>query len=89
MKLDKKKAIAARVFGVGKKRIIFVEPRLSEIKEAITKEDIRALKEDGAIIIKPIKARRSTPKRKVKRGPGNIRKKAKAERESISQSQEN
>jgi large subunit ribosomal protein L19e len=78
MKLDKKKAIAARVFGVGKKRIIFVEPRLDEIKEAITKDDIRALKEDGAIIIRPIKARRSTQKRKVKRGPGNIRKKARS-----------
>ncbi len=77
MKLDKKKALAARIFGVGKKRIIFVEPRLDEIKEAITKDDIRALRADGAIIIREIKAKRSTQKRKVKRSPGNIRKNAK------------
>jgi large subunit ribosomal protein L19e len=77
MKLDKKKALAARIFRVGKERIIFVEPRLDEIKEAITKEDIRSLKADGAIIIRPIKARRSKQKRKVRRGPGNIKKNAK------------
>jgi large subunit ribosomal protein L19e len=77
MKLDKKRILASRIFGVGKERIIFVEPRLDEIKEAITKEDIRNLKADGAIIIRPIRAKRSTPKRKVRRGPGNIKKNAK------------
>lgn len=77
MKLDKKKVLAARIFRVGKERIIFVEPRLDEIKEAITKEDIRSLKADGAIIIKPIKAKRSKQKRIVRRGPGNIKKNAK------------
>ncbi len=77
MKLDKKKAIASKVFKVGKERIVFLEPRLEEIKEAITKEDIRGLKADGAILIKDIKARRSAPKKKVKRSQGNIRKKAK------------
>lgn len=77
MKLDKKKALAAKIFKVGKGRIVFLEPRLEEIKEAITKEDMRSLKADGAIRIKEIKARRSKPKRKVKRSPGNIRKRAK------------
>ena len=77
MKLDKKKALAAKVFNVGKERIVFVEPRLEEIKEAITKEDIRGLKEDGAILIKEIRGKRGKPKRKTKRSPGNIRKKAK------------
>jgi large subunit ribosomal protein L19e len=77
MKLDKKKALAAKIFKVGKDRIVFLEPRLEEIKEAITKDDIRSLKADGAIMIKEIKARRSKPKRKAKRSPGNIRKRAK------------
>ena len=73
MKLDKKKAMASRMFGVSPERILFVEPRLDEIKEAITKEDIRSLVADGAIIIKPIKARKSSQKRKVKKSPGNIK----------------
>lgn len=78
MKLDKKKALAAKILGVGKGRIIFVEPRLEEIKEAITKEDIRGLKADGAILVKPIRAKRSRVKRsKTLKSPGNIRKNAK------------
>ena len=77
MKLDKKKNLAAKIFKVGKERIVFLEPRLEEIKEAITKEDIRGLKEDGAIIVKEQKARRGKPKRKTRRSAGNIRKHAK------------
>lgn len=74
MKLDKKKALAAKVLGVGKQRIIFVEPRLNEIKEAITKEDIRSLRADGAIMIREIKGRRGKPKKKTRRSPGNVKK---------------
>ncbi len=78
MKLDKKKALAAKVLGVGKGRIIFVEPRLNEIKEAITKEDIRSLKADGAIIIRETRGKKSRQnKKKVRRSPGNIKKNAK------------
>jgi len=77
MKLDKKKDLASKVFKVGKERIVFLEPRLEEIKEAITKDDMRSLKADGAIMIKEIKGRRGKPKKKVKRSMGNIRKKAK------------
>ncbi len=77
MKLDKKKALAARIFNVSKSRILFIEPRLDEIKEAITKEDIRNLRADGAIIIKPIKAKRAMKRRKAKKGAGNIKKHAK------------
>ena len=85
MKLDKKKALAAKVLNVGKGRIIFVEPRLEEIKEAITKEDIRNLKADGAIIIREVKARRSKQKIKKRKTPGNIKKIAKdSKREYIS-----
>lgn len=72
MKLDKKKALAAKVFNVGKSRILFVEPRLAEIKEAITKEDIKALHQEGAILIKEIKGRKTIAKRK-RRLQGNIK----------------
>ena len=50
MNLSKKKKLAAKVFGVGKERIVFAKSRLNEIKEAITKQDIRDLKNDGAIL---------------------------------------
>ena len=76
MNLRKKKNLAARILKIGKGRIVFVEPRLDEIKEAITKQDIRELKQQGAIIIKEKKGRRKTPqKNRKKRSPGNIRKK--------------
>ena len=43
MKLDKKKTIAARVLNVGKDRVWFNPERLQEIKEAITRQDIKDL----------------------------------------------
>lgn len=72
--LSKKKALAAKALKVGKGRIIFLEARLEEIKEAITKQDIKDLAKEGAIIIKDIKGRRKINK-KNKRSTGNIRKK--------------
>lgn len=75
MNLGKKKLLAARTLRVGKKRIIFVKTRLEEVKEAITKQDIKDLKNEGAILIKEIKGRRKNLKRKSKRSAGNIRKK--------------
>ncbi len=74
MNLRAKKQLAANTLGVGKERILFVNERIEEIKEALTKEDIRQLKEDGAIIVKEIKGRKKVIKKKKKRGPGNIRK---------------
>jgi len=44
MKLNKQKKLASKVFKVGIKRIKFDTSRLSDIKEAITRSDIRALK---------------------------------------------
>lgn len=74
MNLEKKKILAGKVLGVGKKRIIFIEPRLSEIKEAITRQDIRDLHRDGAIVIRNIKGKKA--RRKIKsRSVGNVRKK--------------
>lgn len=76
MNLSKKKQLAVRTLKVGKGRIVFVNSRLDEIKEAITKQDIRDLKEDKAIIIKNIHGRKRT-KKKTRRSTGNIRKKVK------------
>ena len=75
MNLKKKKALAARTFGVGIERIQFLEPRLDEIKEAITKQDIRDLHKDGAIMIKNIRGRKTGTAKRKKKTTGNIRKK--------------
>lgn len=75
MNLAKKKALAARTLEVGKGRIIFVNARLNEIKEAITKQDIRDLNKEGAILIKGIKGRKRNINKKKKRSVGNVRKK--------------
>ncbi len=75
MNLSKKKELAARTLKVGKERIIFIPSRSKEIKEAITKQDIRDLKIDGAIQIKEINGRKKILRKKKKRSPGNIRKK--------------
>ena len=75
MNLKKKKALAVRALGVGEKRIKFLEPRLDEIKEALTKQDIRDLYKDGAIVIKNISGRKTSTKKKKRRSTGNVRKK--------------
>ena len=75
MNLAKKKSLAARTLKVGKDRIVLLQSRISDIKEAITKQDIRDLQKDGAILVKEIKGRRRNTKGKTKRSPGNIRKK--------------
>ena len=74
MNLGKKKSLAARTFDVGKKRITFITARSNEIKEAITKQDIKDLHKDGAIIIKPIKGQKRNKIKNKRRSPGNIRK---------------
>jgi len=74
MNLAKKKALAARTFGVGKSRVVFLASRIAEVKEAITKQDIRDLHRDGAILIKEIKGRRTVNKQSS-RSAGNVRKK--------------
>ena len=73
MKLDKKKELAAKTLDVGKNRIAFSNEHLSEIKEAITKQDIIDLHKSGAIKIKPVKGRKKVEKRKTKRKLGKIK----------------
>jgi len=74
MNLLKKKDLAAKALKVGKNRIVFNTEGLPEIKEAITKQDIKSLKEEGIITIKPVKGRRKVERRKRRRGPGKIKK---------------
>ena len=74
MKLENKKALVARTLKVGKNRIVFNTQRLSELKEAITKQDIRDLKESGAIHIKAESGRKTKKKRKTRRRYGSIKK---------------
>ncbi|MBT4166308.1 hypothetical protein HOE04_04690 [archaeon] len=74
MKLNRKKELAAKALGVGKGRIVFNEEGLGEIKEAITKQDIKDLVGEGIISIRPVKGRKKVKKRKTQRGPGKIKK---------------
>jgi len=76
MNLRKKKELAARTLNVGLGRILFNSQRLDDIKEAITKQDIKDLKADGAILIKEIRGRRKHIKRKTRRRVGSRKKKA-------------
>tara|TARA_Y100000310_G_scaffold37360_1_gene35093 strand:+ start:904 stop:1302 length:399 start_codon:yes stop_codon:yes gene_type:complete len=74
MKLETKKALASRALEVGKARIVFNTERLSEIKEAITKQDIKDLHKSGAIIIKDPSGRRKNIKKKTRRRLGSRKK---------------
>ena len=67
MKLDKKKILASKALNVGAKRIQFDTNRLDEIKEAITRQDIKDLHSSGAIHIKEIKGRKKNIQRKRRR----------------------
>ena len=75
MNLSKKKTLAATALKVGKKRVKFVEERTDEIKEALTKQDIKDLVKEGAIQIKEVAGRTKVVGRKRKRGPGKVKKK--------------
>ena len=77
MKLDLKKKLAANTLKVGKDRVKFDNSKLDEIKEAITRQDIRDLKASGAIYIKEPSGRRKNIKRKHRRRTGKIKKKVK------------
>lgn len=74
MNLERKKILASKVLRAGKRRIVFLEPRIDEIKEAITRQDIKDLYRDGAIIVKNIGGRKTVATNKS-RSVGNVRKK--------------
>ncbi len=75
MNLRNKKELAARTLKVGKGRIVFVDAHKDEIKEAITKEDMRGLHAEGAIRIKEVGGRKAKVKKKGRRTTGKIKKK--------------
>ena len=55
MKLKSQKVLAAGLLKCSKKRVVFDTERLEEIKESITKADLRGLIKDNAISAKPVK----------------------------------
>ncbi len=75
MNLGKKRILAANTFNVGRERITFNNERLDEIKEAITRQDIKDLYSSGAISIKPIIGRKTVVRRTTRRRAGSIKKK--------------
>lgn len=75
MQLDKRKALAARMLNVGKDRIWFNPQRLQEMKEAITKDDIRELVRQKVIKIKEIGGTKRKKRRKTRRRAGRISRK--------------
>lgn len=81
MNLRNKKQLASKVLKVGANRIVFDLDSLKDIKEAITKQDIKDLFAEGIISIKDKKGRRKVVRRKNKRGPGKIKKKIKRKKQ--------
>jgi ribosomal protein L19E len=73
MNLANKKELAAKTFGLGKERIVFVPERIAEIKEAITRQDLKDLQKVGAILIKEVSGRKTNVSRKNRRRTGKIK----------------
>lgn len=72
MKLSLQKRLAAKIMGCSEKRVIFDPARLEDVKEAITKTDIRLLIGEGGIRQKPKKgvSRIRANKRRIQRRKG-------------------
>ena len=66
MKLKTQVRLAKQVASRVKRNISFNPERMEEIKEAITKADIRGLIKDGAIVTKAIKGKSRSRARKLK-----------------------
>jgi len=75
MNLRKKKKLIARILKVGVGRIKLNSEMQEEIKEAITRQDIKDLKKEKIVSVKQIKGRKKKVKRKTKRRQGSIKKK--------------
>ena len=71
--INKKKSLIARTFGVGKGRIVLNEEMQEQLKEAITRQDMRDLFKSG-FIIRDIPGRKKARKHS-RRKAGSIRKK--------------
>lgn len=73
MELNKIRVLAASTLGIGKGRIVFNNARLNDIKEAMTKQDVRDLVADGSIIVSEVKGRLAKEQRKTRRRAGSIK----------------
>ena len=79
MMLGVQKRLAAGIFGCSPKKVVFDTGRLAEIKEAITKSDLRALIDQGAIMRLPargvsksrIRVAHVQKSKNKKKGPGS------------------
>jgi len=79
MNLKVQKRLAAQILNCSPKRVIFDNDRLEDIKQAITKRDLRLLVGDGAIREHPMNATSKVRVRKLKiqkskgrrKGPGS------------------
>lgn len=65
MNLKVQKRLAAQILECSPKRIVFNNERLEDIKQAITKRDLRLLVGDGAIRKKPMNATSRVRARKI------------------------
>ena len=65
VELKTQKRIAAEVLKCSKKRVVFDSDRLTDIKEAITKGDIKSLIKEGVIKRVPIKSISKVRARKI------------------------
>jgi large subunit ribosomal protein L19e len=74
MNLRNKKHLVARVLGVGSNRVIFDSARLDEIKESLTRQDVKDLIKSRAIMLRECRGTKRKEKRTTKRGKGKIRK---------------
>lgn len=77
MNLKNKKKLIARVLKVGVDRVILDQNRMEEIKEAITRQDIKDLKKQGIIKMRVKKGKKKKMKRKTKKRAGSIKKRVK------------
>ncbi len=84
MDLSFKKKIASQLFKCSKKRVKFDTERLDEIKEAITKDDIRGLISDNALIktqkkgVSRARAKKRQEQRRAGKRRGHGKRKGKA-----------
>ena len=89
MELKVQKKLAASVLKCSEARVVFDETRLAEIKEAITKADIRGLVANGAIIATPkkgvsrVRARKRQKKKRQGRYKGHGSRKGKKTARSV------
>lgn len=86
MKLTVQKRLAAGLFKSSPRRVWFDEDRLSDIKEAITKQDVKVLISEGVIRLKPanitskgkVRHRKAQKAKGLRKGVGSRRGGAKA-----------